>query len=467
MSSSEAAPRSLHGRLALSLLIGTVTVLGIVFFALHLVIRGAMYDHLESELVLRMRAVASYAVAHPGKESIAEFMPRFRTRAHQDFFQVWDSSGRTLARSDSSSGRDLPRLDAQAGSPTYHELTLPDGHRGRAVTEIFPLPEGDTRGVLHIVTAEETERLDALEQSIHFMLLIGALAAILATLLTARRSVMHALQPVDDFSASVAHVQLDDPVARLQTAALPSELQPIANSFTTLLDRLLGALAREKRYARNVAHELRNPLAEMRLLAEAAAAARNPDKAHAAILEIQESTGELEKVVDSLLALTRYEAGIESPQPEPVDLCQNLRRQVESVRGRAEQRQLQIELELPAECWVYTDSTLAGRLFSNLLGNAMAHAPHGTTVRVCAAPNGDVEIANAAPLLTAADMPRLGERFYRVAVEGAENGHAGLGLSLATAMARVLGVNLAFTLRDDGWLVVKLSGFQALRGSAQ
>jgi signal transduction histidine kinase len=205
----------------------------------------------------------------------------------------------------------------------------------------------------------------------------------------------------------------------------------------------------------------------MRLLAEAAAAARNPDKAHAAILEIQESTGELEKVVDSLLALTRYEAGIESPQPEPVDLCQNLRRQVESVRGRAEQRQLQIELELPAECWVYTDSTLAGRLFSNLLGNAMAHAPHGTTVRVCAAPNGDVEIANAAPLLTAADMPRLGERFYRVAVEGAENGHAGLGLSLATAMARVLGVNLAFTLRDDGWLVVKLSGFQPLRGSAQ
>ena len=460
----EAAGRSLRGRLALGLSAGALLVLTVSFVALHVLIRDELYGHLDRELDLRMGAVAAYAAAHPGEESVAEFMPRFRTRTHQDFFQVWDARSRTLARSDSSAGHDLPRLDAVAARPTYYDLVLPDGHRGRAVARVFELQPGDPRGTLTVVTAEETENLDALEGRIHFMLLAVALATVAALLLIAMYSIGRGLSAVGEFARSLDVVDLDDPQARLETGPLPSELQPVAMSFSALLNRLLEALARERRYARNVAHELRNPLAEMRLLAEVGGSSTDAAACSGAIRDIGAAAAEMEHTVEALLALTRYEAGVESPQPEPVDLCAELRRQVRELTAAAEKRALTVALDVPGEVWVYTDSALAHRLFANLLGNAVAHSPRGSTVHVTLDPEGIVTVANPAPHLHAADVPRLGERFYQIG-SGDKGSHAGLGLSLAQAIAKVLGLSLQLALRDDGCLVASLRGFRPLARS--
>jgi two-component system sensor histidine kinase QseC len=391
-------------------------------------------------------------------------MPQFRTRAHQDFFQVWDGNGRTLARSDSSAGRDLPRLAATVGLPTYYDLTLPDGHFGRAVSQSFALPAGDPRGFLTVVVAEETENLGRLESRIHYLLLAIAGAAALAMLLIAQYAVLRGLRPVGRFARSLETVDPEDPKARLETGPLPSELRPVAASFSRLLDRLLDALAREKRYARNVAHELRNPLAEMRLLADVGSTSPDRDACHAAIRDIGAAAAEMEQIVEALMALTRYEAGLESPQPEPVDLVAELRRQVRELGVAAEKRALSVALDVPGEVWVYTDSALAHRLFANLLGNAVGHSPRGSTVQVTLDPKGIVTVANPAPHLQAADVPRLGERFYQIG-SGDKGSHAGLGLSLAQAIARVLGLSLQLALRDDGCLVASLRGFQPLARS--
>ena len=58
---------------------GLVAVLGIQFFALHLLIRHEFYSNLDEELLSRLRAVAVYVADHPGRESVAEFMPQYRT----------------------------------------------------------------------------------------------------------------------------------------------------------------------------------------------------------------------------------------------------------------------------------------------------------------------------------------------------------------------------------------------------
>ncbi|NJD32175.1 MAG: hypothetical protein FIB04_09840 [Gammaproteobacteria bacterium] len=455
-------PRSsLRGRLAFNLVVGLVVVMGISFFGLHLLIRQEIYRHIDNDLLLRMRAVAAYAVAHPGKESIAEFMPRFRTRTHQDFFQIWDGAGRVLARSDSSAGKDLPRLGSVVGTPTYYDLTLPDGHAGRAIAEAFALEAGDSRGRLEVVTTEETESLESLETRIHMSLLMVALATLFAVLVIARLSVVAGLRPLDDLANSLARVDLDDPNARLDTGPLPTELQSFASSFSALLDRLLAGIAREKRYARNVAHELRNPLAEMRLLTDVGVSQQDSEVLRAVLRDIGAAAAEMEQIVDSLMALTRYEAGLEVPQPEPVDLAAKLRKQVDGISAGAGRKALTIEVELPGEVWVHTDIALLRRLLSNLFNNAMAHAPAGSTVTVKLDPRGEIQLANQAPHLSAADVPRLGERFFRV---GAGDGgtHAGLGLSLAGAIARVLGLRLDLRLDDDGHLVATISGFKPL-----
>lgn len=461
----EAARGSLRGRLAVGLGTGALLVLTMSFVALHVLIRDELYRHLDEDLQGRMRAVAEYAATHPGGEDVAEFMPQFRTRAHKDFFQIWDAVGATLVRSDSSAGRDLPRPDAVTGGPIYHDLTLPDGHRGRAVAQVFELPSGDPRGSLTVVTAAEVENLEALEGRIHVMLFVVALASVVALLSIATYLIGRGLRPVADFARSVELVDLDDPATKLDTGPLPSELRPVAMSFSALLNRLLEALARERRYARNVAHELRNPLTEMRLLADVGAGSPDVAECRTAIRDIGAAAAEMEQTVESLLALTRYEAGLESPQPEPMDLCAELRRQAHAVSGAAEQRSLTLSSHLPDEVWVYTDSMLVHRLLANLIGNAVSHAPPGSAVEVTLAAGGDVAIANPAPHLRPEDVPRLTEHFLRVQ-NGNHGSHTGLGLPLALAIAKVLGLKLALDLREDGCLVATVSGFVKLDASS-
>ena len=132
--------------MALGVVAGALLVLSASFVVLHLAIRNELYRYLDEDMRGQMTAIAEYAAANPGRERVSEFMPQFRTRAHQDFFQVWDGAGRTLARSDSSAGRDLPLLAAAVGVATYHDLVLPDGHHGRAVSQTFELAPNDATG---------------------------------------------------------------------------------------------------------------------------------------------------------------------------------------------------------------------------------------------------------------------------------------------------------------------------------
>ncbi len=462
----ERVRKSLRGRLVFSLAVGSVAVLSLSFVALHLIIRSELYARVDQDLAHRMNAVAAYAVAHPGSESVTEFMPQFRTRAHQDFFQIWDGRGHPLARSDSSAGRDLPQLASAVGAARYYDLVLPDGHNGRAVAESFSLPADDPRQSLTVVTAQEMEDLEALQDRIHVVLLLGAVGSIVAMLLIASYTVLRGLRPVDAFARELERVDPEDPKARLHAGNLPRELLPVATSFSSLLGRLLEALAREKRYARNVAHELRTPLAEMRLLADVGSRGQDPEEVRTAIRDIGVTAAEMERIVESLLALTRYEAGLESPQPEPIDLCAELRGQAAAMKAAADQHGLTIELHLPGELWVHADSTLVRRLVANLLGNAVAHAPRGSVVNVHLSAGGELQLVNPAPHLAAVDMPRLGERFFRLST-GNGGSHAGLGLSLAAAIAKVLRLRLDLTLRDDGCLVASVDQFRLLDTSAE
>jgi two-component system sensor histidine kinase QseC len=458
---------SLRGRLSLTLAAGIIVTLGLFLFVFHLLVRAELYGHLDRELALRMQSIGNYAVAHAGKEATLEFMPRFRTQQHRDFFQIWDQQGRVLARSDSSSGANLPLLPANDVTPSYHDIRLPDGHRGRAVAQYFPLPPADPRGQLAVVTAEETEGLVALEARLHWALLFGTIATIVAALIVARFAVRRSLQPLESLARSISAIQPDGAQMLLDVGQLPTELRPVADKFEEVLQRLMAVLDRERRFTRNVAHELRTPLAEVRMLTEVGSLAESLEESRARLREAAQVSRELEHIVESLLSLARYESGTEKPNPEPVELGTEIRRQLGLLQPTVEARRLRLHLDLPTEHWLQVDSTLFARLLANLLGNAITHSPDGSTIEVTLLADGALQICNPAPHLSPESVKRLEERFFTIHSSQGNGWHAGLGLPLARAGANVLGIGLTLTIDSERRFVAMLERLPRLATATQ
>lgn len=455
---------SLKGHLLLSLSVGLGSVLALGFFLLHDLIRDELYEQLDARLSSHVESLADFVVANPGREDTAEFDPEFRAKAHEDFFQVWDAQREVLARSASSRGRDLELPEVPLGaSMELYDLTLPDGHRGRALARHVLLPAGDLRGSITVVMATEIESLDELETRVHRLLALAAAAIVLVAAVVATIAVELGLTPVRELAAIAERIDPEGPPVGLQTEALPAELKPVAHKLGSLVRSLFEVLDRERRFSRNVAHELRNPLAEMRMLADVGAMAGSLEEARQRLNEIGTSSAELERIVESLLALARYESRQEHPQADPVELGNEVRRQLGHFGGTIRQRSLSVWCALPRERWVLADSSLLQRLVANLIGNAMAHAPKGSQVDVQIDDKGRLVIQNDAPNLEPGDLSRLGERFYRIDT-GDGVTHAGLGLSLAQGIAELLRLKLEFSLHEHQRLVVTLSGFEPLPG---
>lgn len=450
--------RSLRAALALRIGLTVALAMGGLFALIDHWVDAELYRRFDAALTARSQALGLYLGAPGGgaRPPVETLMPQFRGQGHEDFYQVWDGHGAVLARSASSRGRDLGRPAEASAAGHFYDLELPDGHRGRALARVVPLPADDPRGALLLVVAEEREALDALERRLHRILLLGTGATLALILPLVGWSIRRALAPLHDYGRAVAALALDADARAPPAGDLPSELAPVADKLGATFERLLAAVERERRFARGLAHELRTPLAEAQLLAQLA---QRDSPAAPRLGQLAAALGEMTRIVEALLYLTRIEAGIERPQPEPVDLAAALDAQVQRCAGAAAARNLAWQAQT-APCWVMSDAALLDRLLAILCDNAVQHAPPGDHLLLrCTDAPPRIELENAAPQLEAADLDRLGQRFFQPP-NGSE-AHAGLGLALARALAGALGLELGFALAA-GRLRVSLGGFAPL-----
>lgn len=464
---SPAEALTLRRRVALGVALAVAVALGGLFLLIDTLVDRELYRRFDAGLSARANAIAGYLGARvEGAGEISLWMPEFREEGHTDYFQAWDARSRVIARSASSQSVDLPRPDGVTSARFLHyDQRLPDGHRGRAVARVFPLAPGDERGSLTLVVAEEREQIDALEARIHLIFVSGVMLALAATLLLASSGVRLALAPLDRIADRIARIRPGAPREPIVEPGLPAELRPVAQKFDQVVDQLMETLERERRFAQDLAHELRTPVAELRAIAEISLQATEPERLRGALAELSVLGAEMDRTVEALLTLARFDAGLEVGAAEPLELVALLRESAARFDETVSARGVTFAWALPAECWVQADAAMLERLLATLCANAMDHAPPGSTVRVRLRPDPApvLEFANPAPQLAEEDLPRLGARFFRAPNGEAGSGghHAGLGLALARALARAHGLRLDFALRD-GELVIRIDGFAPL-----
>ncbi len=222
----------------------------------------------------------------------------------------------------------------------------------------------------------------------------------------------------------------------------PSELAPLIAALNELFARIGRLLEAERRFTADAAHELRTPIAAIRMQAQVAQAASDSPARQHALSATLAGCDRATHLVEQLLALSRIEASgagtvdSASSAPSLVDLSALSRRVVAEVAPAALARHQSIELHAPQPCNALGHDALLGMLLRNLLDNAVRYSPDGAAIHaIVDVVNGRAHclVADSGPGLSEADQARLGERFFRVL--GTDQPGSGLGWSIVRRIA--------------------------------
>jgi len=219
-----------------------------------------------------------------------------------------------------------------------------------------------------------------------------------------------------------------------------------------VLLRALGregrAVAREKKFLANVTHELRSPLAAIRLFGDTLAEGRGDAQEYGRL--VSRESERLEALVERVLAVTRLDEAPCFTQVEPVDL---VRSAVSLVAGRAEQRAVTVDWHdveqnghLPAATW---DAEAVQRALLNLLDNAIKHGRSGGRVEVRARVEEEwiqLSVEDDGPGIARRDRKRIFGRFERGSTESPGTG---LGLYVVEQVARAHGGRVELATEEN------------------
>lgn len=456
MSSSESTGWSIRARLASRLTITIGIGLAIVLFVLDDRIDAEVYAQLDKTLGQQTQTVADSLVQDG---TLAHISYVYNKPAHRDFFSLYGPRSTLLLSSPNSKGVALALPPAGSELPTYYDLSSPDGQQSRALA-INVLQNGE-KNVL-VVATERTD-WDASECRIHRTLLAAIAIATAMVVGISLLIVRGAFEPLMADGALAASLDANQ-TRELPGHDLPRELAPYAEAIRGAFERLYAAIERERRFSRDIAHELRTPLAEIRATSEVAIRNDEVSELRAGLIMSITATERMQRSVDTLLTLARVESERDALALDPLDLVALVKSQIASLHHTTRARAIAVLVSGQLAAWIHSDLGILERILSNLLQNAIEYSPANSTVqcRIATDVNGFVlTISNEAPLLLAEDLNRFGARFWRKDVEGGTATHAGLGLALCFALARNLDVKLDFKL-EGGHLNARLGAFPAL-----
>lgn len=358
-------------------------------------------------------------------------------------FQVWRESGEILVHTPSA-----PTFTAPLRKPGFANYKV-EGHQWRGF--LLPVPEQK----LLIWVGERNDVRDDLVSRIvrHTLLpfLIGSLALVLLVWL----AIGWGLQPLQNM-ARVIRARHAESLEPLQLVPLPKELEPMQAALNRLLGQIDSLLRREHRFIADAAHEMRTPLAILRLHAQNALQARSDEERQAALDFLIGGVDRLSRVVNQLLTLARIEPQLSQRQWKPVDLAgvatDTLAELTPWILGQGQEPSLEIAED---DYRLESDANALGIALQNLVTNAVKHSPPGGQVRVGLRRDGEhfeLSVEDDGPGIAEDKLERVFQRFYS---EGRQDG-AGLGLSIVAMIVQRLGGTVALRNREGGGLCATL-----------
>lgn len=363
------------------------------------------------------------------------------------FYQVVDGDGRLV-----SGDPDLPPPPPEAVPRPGVVVLRDDLVRDEDVRVAYTwlMRPGQTRPLALMQVAETRGKRSKLATEIIKGVMVPQFIILPLAVLLVWLALVHGIRPLSALERRIRSRRPDD-LSPIDEAEVPQEVAPLVSSINDLLHRLGTTLSNQKRFLADAAHQLKTPLAGLRLQAEMAQLqlpAGAGEEIERTLRQIASSSVRATHTVNQLLALARAEAAGQALPREPVDLLVVARQVVEDLVPLALDKGLDLGFESqpgpqllhgapPLRLW--GNAVLLAELVRNLTDNALRYTPRGgvVTVRVLSDPWGGVQllqIEDDGPGIDPAERERVLAPFYRTLGTNVEG--SGLGLAIVHEIVR-------------------------------
>ncbi len=416
---------------------GLVAIVGVVLalttLAIGFIAFEATHEALEQQLDHRIATETAALIdeGHDGPEGVTIAIRRreaARSTASLDFLLI-DPNGRRLAGG----------LDAQVpASPGYVEL-LPYRLNGeqriaQSLTTLLP-------GGYRLLVAADRAPIDEMDKSLlrlfagafGLMLVLGIFAAWIVGTVTRRR-----LASIDRTAQAIIGGDLSK---RVPVTGAGDEFDDVAITLNRMLDRIGALMDNLRQVSSDVAHDLRTPLTRLHNRLDEALASDDRDVQRSAIAAASTQSRELLDIFAALLRIAEVEGIGSRAQFKTLNLSDLVDGIAETYRPDMEASGHNLTTDIAPNVMLHGDRRLMQQLLTNLLDNALAHTPGGTTVHLSLTRAGNgiaLGIADDGPGVPDCERARLFQRFTRGEHSRTTRGH-GLGLALVAAIAAAHG----------------------------
>jgi two-component system sensor histidine kinase QseC len=485
--------RSLRTRLFVYLIGGAAVLLLAAGIVLRTIVADSLQREFDRALVAEARGLVALTDRDSGQiefEFDGEHMPEFGVGTDPEYFELWLADGSLIQRSPSFDQTDQTRAASllksphPATTPTFRDVRLPDGRRGRQVQVDFvpsldpddgpadsqdadrtisrvPAPAAPSSPTVTLLVARERQQLDGAVQRLELTVAglgVGLMLALAGLMQLALRV---GLRSLDRLTGQVRALDVTSLDARVDVKRPPREIAVVVEQVNALLARLETGFKRERQLSSDIAHELKTPIAELRNLSEVGA--RWPED-RAAVRQFFEDAGaiaqQMERLVLHLLTLARYDEGRERVWATPVWVGKIVDAAWKPLAREAAAKDLELRQEISRTLRFETDPEKFALVVSNVLSNAVTYSPAGSTV-VCASEETSarvsVSFSNRADNLAPEDLAVMFDRFWRKDEARSGGRNVGLGLALVRALTDLLGIEVETRLLPDRTFRITLS----------
>ncbi len=462
---------SFRARLTLRWLSAFGVVLTLALAAVSVGVRAFLERDLDAQLRTLAATELASAVDEPGH---GLHLHEFTVRGGQDyadkFVQLITARGVVLMQSPrlrSSPSLLGPETLAQTlgGASPLVEVAV-GGRPGRMVGLATAGPE---RYV--VAVGLFTDTLEATLRDLRWLLGGVWIGSMVVTALVGWSLASRALRPVrmiTERAAAIAEGQFD---TRLAPPDADDEIGRMTGLLNQMLERLRGALDANRRFAADASHELRSPLTVM--LGEVDVALkreREGDEYRRVLTEVRTRLHEMGRLTEDLMLLVRAQENVAPPITD-LPLLGLWREVMARAADGAAAAGVSLSVDVPAAMVVYAEAGLLGRVFDNLVQNAVQYNRDGGAVEVTARVEpGDgtwaadtvvIQVHDTGPGIPAAERERVFERFYRLdSSRSRRTGGAGLGLAISREIVRLFKgrIRIADTAVPGTTVEVRLPG---------